>query len=55
MSIRRGGRGKRGTKKQGKIFQAKEENICLKQRKDHLITRVNGSKNMKIPDCTKSF
>ena len=30
----------------------KEENICLKQIKDYTITRVNGWKNMKIPECT---
>ena len=30
----------------------KEENICLKQKKDHIITRLNGWKNNKIPDCT---
>ena len=29
-----------------------KENICLKQIKDHIITRVNGWKNMKIPDGT---
>ena len=52
MSIRRGGREKRGTKERGEIFQIKEENICLKQIKDHIITRVNGWKNMKILDCT---
>ena len=39
-------------KQRGKIFQTKEENICLKQIKDHIITRVNGCKNKKIPDCT---
>ena len=30
----------------------KEENIFLKQIKDHIITRVNGRKYMKVPDYT---
>ena len=30
----------------------KEGNICLKQIKDHIITRVIGWKNMEILDCT---
>ena len=42
MFIRKGGREKRGTKERGKIFRIKDEIICLKQIKDHIITRVNG-------------
>ena len=30
----------------------KEENSFMKQIKDHIINRVTGWKNMKIPDCT---
>ena len=46
------GRGKRETKEQEKVFEMKEENIYLKQTKDHILTRGNGWKNKKIPDCT---